>query len=334
MIAWPRRWRAWRFVGKSVIEHKCTDGPAVQKPSTVKWSWLGLSFAFSDRKLVVGRKRASGGIHLTISYGNASGELDLHLKREPVAPGEDPYIPLARIAPDRLTRASAHFNAVGERIASSMSGHWRRVRPGWLARNGYLVTLFEKEPSAKTRREVLLPLAPRRHHGKHQVTLAPLKDPAYLAQFADNLFHPAILRELDPSTVQQPIRAISAKRGRPPLLIGSFNIDGHREWFMCPEHRLRECLDHAMATLMTFVGSSVGPGHLAIFQRISVELGLAEISELTEVVEAITDFLASPQEVVATVQRRGKAWAPAKRLHPASLTTRLRDAGNGLLRSR
>jgi hypothetical protein len=275
------------------------DAPSVQKRFAVEWSWLGLAFSFSDRKFIVSRKRASGGIHLTISYGNASGELDLHLKRELVAPGEESYIPLARVVPERLARAGERFNAVGDRIARSMLDHWRPVRPGWLARNGYLLMLFEKEPTAETLREVLLPFAPRRYHGKRQLTFAPLKDPAYWAKFTENLFYADILRDLDPSAVQQPIRATSMKRGRPTLLIGSLNIDGHPEWFMCPEYRTREGMDYAMAGLMTFLGNAVGPGHLAVFRRITDELGLEEIPELADFIKGVTEFLASPQEVVA-----------------------------------
>ena len=301
------------------------DAPSVEKRFSFQWSWLGLAFSFSERKFIVGRKRAFGGIHLTISYGNVSGEVDIHLKREPAPPGEDPYISLARVAPERLTRAGEHINAVGERLARSMLDHWRPVRPGWLARNGYLITLLEKEPSAEMLRELFLPFAPRRYHGKHQLTFAPLKDRAYLAKYTDRLYYADALRDLEPGIFQQPIRATPTKRGRPTLLVASFNVDGRPEWFMCPEHRTREGMDLAMAGLMTVLGDGVDSGHLEIFRRITNELGFEEIPELADFIKALTEFLSAPQDAVGKAQRRAKAWTPGKRLHPKCLALRLRE---------
>lgn len=301
------------------------DAPSVEKRFSFQWSWLGLSFSFSDHKFIVIRKRAFGSVHLTISYGNKSGELDIHLKREPALPGEDPYIPLARVAPERLTRAGEHINAVGERLARSMMDHWRPVRPGWLARNGYLLTLLEKEPSAETLRELFLPFAPSRYHGKHQLTFAPFKDRAYLEKYIDRLYYADALRDLEPGTFQQPIRATPTKRGRPTLLVASFNVDGHPEWFMCPEHRTREGMDLAMAGLMTVLADGVDSGHLDIFRRITDELGLKEIPELADFIKGLTEFLASPQEAASKAKRQAKAWTPGKRLYSKSLAMRLRE---------
>src|SRR5206468_566095 len=127
---------------------------SVEKRFSFHGSWLGLGLWISERKFVVSRKRVADTIHLTISWGNASGELDIHLKREPAPPGEDPYIPLAKVSPDRLALAGEHINAVGERVARAMLDHWRPVRPGWLARNGYLLALIDKNPSTETLREM------------------------------------------------------------------------------------------------------------------------------------------------------------------------------------
>ncbi|MEO8901146.1 MAG: hypothetical protein ABI488_05685 [Polyangiaceae bacterium] len=291
---------------------------SVQKRGSLRASWLGLAFLLSDRMLVVGRKRPSGGIHLTISWGNASGELDIHLKREPVAPGEDPYTPLVRIGADRLARAGQHFNASFEPMALSMMAHWRPVRPGWLERNEYGLTLIEKEPPD----ELLRPFAPRRHRGKHQLTFAPLRDPQYAAKFAERLFYARILRDLDPESVQLPVRATSTRRNRPPLLIAPFTVDGHSQWFMCAEHRTREGMDLAVARLISLMADAIDPGHVEIFRRITDELGLDDIPELEGFIVGVNEFLTAPQELVAKARRQAMAWTPAKHLHPECLARR------------
>lgn len=282
---------------------------------SLRASWLGLAFLLSDRMLVVSRKRPSGGIHLTISWRNASGELDIHLKREPVAPGEDPYIPLSRIGAERLARAGEHFSAGFEPTALSMMAHWRPVRPGWLERNEYGLTLIEKEPPD----ELLRPFAPCRLRGKHQLTFAPLRDPQYAAKFAERYFYARVLHVLDPASVQLPIRATSTRRDRPPLLIAPFPVEGHSRWFMCAEHRSRECMDLAAARLIAVMVDAIHPGHAEIFQRISDELGLREIPELEGFIDGMKEFLATPQELAAKARRQAMAWTPARNVHPECL---------------
>jgi hypothetical protein len=307
----------------STPQEEATSPPQGRR-FTVAWSWLGLAFSFSDRKFIISRKRAFGGIHLTISYRNASGDLDMHLKRESVAPGEDPYTPLARVSKERLKHAGERINVIGERIAESMLAHWRSVRPGWLERQGYLLTILPKEPSAEMLRDILQPFAPRRYHGKHQLTFEPLKDPAYWAKLSENLYYAGIIRDLDPDTVQLPIHGTSMKRGCAPLQIASFNIEGYPEWFMSSEHRLREGIARAMAEFMIWLGDSIGDEHPVIFRRIVDELGLEEIPELSDFIREALDFLSSPRDAVAKAQRAAEAWTPTVRLHPASLAARLK----------
>jgi hypothetical protein len=175
--------------------------------------------------------------------------------------------------------------------------------------------------------ELFRPFAPKRVRRKHQLTFAPLNDPAYWAKFAENAYYAEVLRDLDPTLFQLPIRATPTKRGLPVLLIGSFNVDGRPEWFMCPEHRTREGMDQAMAGLMTALGDGVTPGHFQIFERITQELGLKEIPELADFINGTTEFLSAPQEAVGKAQRQAKAWTPGKRLHPKSLAQRLRSRG-------
>jgi len=292
-------------------------GPSVEKRGSLRASWLGLAFSLSDRMLVVSRKRPSASIHLTILWGTASGELDIHLKREPVAPGEDPYMPLVRISAERLACAGEHFNASFEPMALSMMAHWRPVRPGWLERNDYGLTLIEREPPE----ELLRPFAPRRHHGKHQLTFAPLSDPQYAAKFADRHFFARILHILDPDSVQLPIRATSTRPDRLPLLIAPFVVDGHSKWFKCSEHRTREGMDLAVARSMGSIADAIDPRTAEIFRRITDELGLREIAELELFIDGVNKFLTTPQELATTARRQAKAWTPARQLHRKCLAS-------------
>lgn len=89
-------------------------------------------------------------------------------------------------------------------------------------------------------RDVFLPFAPRRVRGKHELTFAPLKDPASFAKLAENLYYGDVLHELVPGAVQKPISATSEKRGRPALLIASFEVHGRPSSGSCAPPTARE----------------------------------------------------------------------------------------------
>lgn len=64
-----------------------------------------------------------------------------------------------------------------------------------------------------------------------------------------------------------------------------------------------------LASLMTFLGNAIEPGHLEIFRRITDELGLEEIPEVVDFVERISEFLSTPQETslkLSARQKRGR----------------------------
>ncbi len=297
-----------------------SDEPAkVEKAFTLRWSWLGLAFSFTERKLVIARQRRLRSVHLTLSYANASGEIDLHLKREPAPPGEDQYVSLGRIGPERLARLGEHFNQLAQRLAYLPMDHWRPVRPGWLSRRGYALMLIPKDVPAG----MFAAFVPSKRRGKHQLTFAPLKDPAYQAQFADCIYDAAILPHLDAGALQLPVTAVSLRARRGPLLVAPFTVNGSTQWYMMPRHRMMEIGDRLGAEVAIYIGNGLHGEHARAFDRICDELGLSEIPELAEFVTGVRESLAAPLDTVQKAKSKLRAFASTRRPHPKSLTRRV-----------
>lgn len=298
------------------------------KPFSLKWGWPGITFSLTRRVLVVSRKRGDQAIHLTVGFANKSGEIDLHLKREPPGPGEDPYISLARIAPERLTRFGEKFNAITEKAMLAMLAHWKPVRPGWLEREGYYLFLVDKDPPKEVldRFREFFPKGKRR---KYLVSAERLNDPKLWENFADHVFPASVLRYVEPNEVQLPMQATSRIKGKPRLTIGSFNIGEQLVWCMLSQHRLTEMCDKIMADIFSLIGPSIDASHGETVQKIIDELWLTELPELIEPLSEFQSFLAAPQATIEKAQRRARGWTAPKNAALSPIGRRLKMLQKG-----
>ena len=131
-------------------------------------------------KLVTGRRdeRRTGTPHVTIMWGTASGEFDVHLKY-----ADDRYESLLRTNAERLfhplIEPMKHFQADLEAFVRRCA---KAYRPGWLGRNGYLIHWIP-EPEYLAFIQEFAPVK----RGRHRVDVGALEAEA-TARFSETLY--------------------------------------------------------------------------------------------------------------------------------------------------
>src|SRR5437588_3705731 len=145
-------------------------------------------------KLVVFRTDRSDIPHLTISCGNISKEIDVHLKSRSLG-GKEDHRTIAKIPESDLSKLYKVFEP--EFLQSMWAGMQkiRTARPGWLGRKGYIVLYLSDE----VRQQIASRIAPKQKHKRkwtHVVDEQAIKDILQSQEIMDSVYHPAILHEL------------------------------------------------------------------------------------------------------------------------------------------
>lgn len=150
-----------------------------------------LFLTVSDDRAVLGRRDRTDTPHLTLLWGTRSGELDLHLKWEDAR--AEPYEPLFKIDKEKLAASvAAVFGPEAEAMVAFWRERTRAYRPGWLRRNGYVVTWLPHDRLLAHVREQV----PRRKR-KYRLDFPRLVSPEVMGGLAlDNIYDPEILHVL------------------------------------------------------------------------------------------------------------------------------------------
>jgi hypothetical protein len=132
----------------------------------------GLSVNVTNRLVVIQRSDRKDTPHLTISFENASGEIDIHLKHEsPKNDATSTYKSILKIPKASIEVAlEEYFRGVGEAFLRICFSRIKRIRPGWLARNGYLLMWLNEE----SLKQEVINAAPKQR-GKYRVDAQKLK---------------------------------------------------------------------------------------------------------------------------------------------------------------
>jgi len=185
-----------------------------------------------NAKLLVGRNDRADLPHLTISWGNPSREIDFHLTRR-VRGGKEHHEPLGTISESDLAKAAESFGANLSQSLQSKIIDLRKVRPGWLARNGYWLMHLPIEVQDR----LIDSVAPRnKRHGKWTRVVEDnvLEKLAQSQEMMDSIHHPTALHDLSVMGYQGPIFAQSMRRKyRGRRLLGLYLLckpDGRRYW--------------------------------------------------------------------------------------------------------
>jgi hypothetical protein len=174
-------------------------------------------------------------LHLTISWGNASGEIDIHMTRE-LPGGTKIYGSIFRFAgasvAGLLTSFLPRFEVEATSLIRSFMREMRPVRPGWLGRKGYLIFWLPEEEHESW----IMKFAHRRGKGRYRIYQASVARLNDAEEAMTHLYEPAILHEIAAHNQRGWIQALRVKgrkrRGRRVISLVSVTwTDGRVRWF-------------------------------------------------------------------------------------------------------
>lgn len=182
-------------------------------------------------KLLVFRNDNKDLPHLTISWQNASNEIDIHLKRR-TSGGNENHQSIAKIHESVLKQACESLGAKVFKVITANVDKVRKVRPGWLARNGYIVLYL---PNDVQERLIQKLTSKQKRHGKwtHIVDKYIITGMNQPQEIIDGLHHPAMLHYLAELDYREPILAASGRKKCKHRLISLMlvtNPNGSRSW--------------------------------------------------------------------------------------------------------
>jgi hypothetical protein len=204
-------------------------------------------------KVLVGRNDRRDLPHLTVSWKNPTGEIDIHLTRR-VKGGEEHHESLGKITESDLDKVAEAFGTQLGMSMQSRMGELRKIRPGWLARNGYWLSHLSKDAQS----QLIESLAPKKkRHGKWTRSIEDdvLEQLALSQEVADSIYHPAMLHNLSALDCHEVVFAQATRRKRRGRLIGLCLIvkpNGRRYWT-----RIDKLTQVMLKLSEEFIGSSI-----------------------------------------------------------------------------
>ncbi len=153
-----------------------------------------LQIGLQERKLFLMDSRYPT-LHLTVSWNNPSGEIDIHLTREfPDKPKI--YGPIAKITKDSFQRFLESFvprlGAESLPLLESFRQGVKPLRPGWLGRKGYLIFWVPEDEHTQW----VTRFAHRHKKNKYRVFQSSLAQLDRPEEVLEHLYDPAILHEI------------------------------------------------------------------------------------------------------------------------------------------
>lgn len=266
---------------------------------------LGLTFALGERTFVVARSGTDRPVHVTLSWNNPSGEVDLHLTYDAHEPGgQREHERLLQIRQEDLT-------AEGERVADLARGVFDRLRreimpvtPEWLWFRRYVIVLPEKkEFEAVLRSAIPKSRGKYRWHGIKEAG----RDQA-LRRATLRYFRPSVLRQLVGSDVTWPLMAMPLERHgvhQQMLSIGHVvQPDGSVGWTMFRPRHAARAFEDVGDTVVRRLAGYVRPELGEIWDRIVAALELDRIAQLRGPVHRVGQFFRDPHLALGTARRR------------------------------
>lgn len=230
-----------------------------------------------NTKLMITRNDRSDTPHLLISFGNASKQIDIHLTRRRKGEQEE-YFQVAKISESGVSSAIERFVPKLRDLTLEYVSDVRPVRPGWLARKGYLVSYLDVEAE----RKMIEMFAPKRkYHSKWERVLkaAGLEDYLHSELPGETVFLPSVLHELKRLQYSRPV-LVGRVRGRhkPRLTAVHLGVTpkGALKWF--PLHKILNPMMHVGESLIQELRQLVADDK---WKLIWDELHLEEIDWIT-----------------------------------------------------
>lgn len=257
---------------------------------------LGLTFSLGDRKLVVARARTARPAHVTLSWNNASGEIDLHLKLGPNERGGDTvYEPLLRIPQQHVVAEAERAGELVRRMMERLVREFRPVTPEWLRFRRYVIVLPEEGSFVAALRAAV-----PKSGGKYRWRGFKNSERERALRAATMRFYrPGVLRQLTGPEVNWPVMAIPVERHgmhQGMLSIGRREApDGSVGWMMFRPKHVTRAFRAVVDAIVRRIAGYVGPEHAMAWERIVEALDLNGIVQARQLVHRLRLFFCNPQ---------------------------------------
>ena len=261
-------------------------------------------------KLVVSRAQRPELAHLTLSWRNVSGEVDLHLTRDHERAMHDGHLvenyeSILRVPRDAVEGLGARVGEASEAfVRDRLRRSWRSYRPGWLARNGYIVTHMEPEAL----RRALETIAPKQRR-KYRVRLDLIENTSWVVEGQDVSFYdPRVLRDHDLISSSRPVHVARMLNGRVERMILKYGrgLDGTFGWWGIGDRDALRGSGRLQAKLLELVGPSIRPEHAEKFERIVSELALEDSPFGRNLAASVRRFIRDARNQEARPVRRAE----------------------------
>lgn len=266
------------------------------------FAFENFSFSFTKQKMVIARRNRAGSPHLTLSWANQSGEIDLHLTstRTVITSSghravEKLHQPLLRISENDLARAGTAMERLFHRHYLAHLAHdYRRYRVGWLQRKGYYVSLQSEKDISEWIRSIA-PRIKRKHRLNLARDLASDRLPAFLRE---NVYPAEVLRLIDPADYIMPFSAYRVVNGRlknsHELMLGCHPAsDGRPGWWGFRQRATRRFSATMNRVTDEVVRRLARPQHRDAFEQVVTALGLEELPDFAQSIASIRASLES-----------------------------------------
>lgn len=134
-------------------------------------------------------------LHLTVSWNNPSGEIDIHLTRE-LPDKTKIYGPIFRFTETSVTNFLGslvpRFEAEFTSLAAPLLREIRPIRPGWLGGKGYLIFWLPEEEH----KPWMMRFARRRGKNRYRIYPETINGLNHAEDVFNHLYEPAILHEI------------------------------------------------------------------------------------------------------------------------------------------
>jgi len=200
--------------------------------------------------------------HLTLSFNNPSGEIDLHMTTN--LPGnQKDRVPVAKIPELDFAKALGSFGAAFIAGIAQSAHKVRKIRPGWLGRKGYAIVYMDDQASD----DFLNTIAPKRKVGKSK-KWARIFDPEGFASYANweelskCVYYPSFLHEIAEMGHKDPIFAVrNFGRHKPSILpIGLVNQSSGKKCWIRLDKLARSIGAIGDGLVLSTLGQIVPPG--------------------------------------------------------------------------
>ncbi len=270
-------------------------------------SW-GINVNFVNGTLELYRANRPDLAHLTVLWKTRSSEVDVHLTfgHEAAMLGSGPKLhePLFRFRLEELDALGHGANVVAEQITRKhLLQHYKRFRPGWLARNGYMILVVERDVAFQWLKQTF----PQK---KRKFRLDPetaFKTENLPAEFLEEIYEPRVLHILrengvrvgpmhDAEIAVQAVRYRSGNSAEDNIFLSyTLGPDGTVGWWGMT-NRDGERLHRTLAArLFDWAVPLVQTGHVELFEKVVAGLGLEEDEDGRRFSENVRAFLRDPR---------------------------------------